>query len=58
MNTERHLHKIYAWQRFWVRADTELLLEDDAYLPDPEGDFSRFLNGVIVTLAVALMRGR
>jgi hypothetical protein len=47
------LHKIYAWRRFWVRADTELLLEDDAYLPDPEGDFSRFINGGVGTLAEA-----
>jgi len=53
MNTEYQLHKTYAWRRFWVRADTELLLEDDAYLPDPEGDFSRFLNRGTVTLAEA-----
>lgn len=35
------LQKIYPWRRYWVRADTELLLEDDAYLPDPAEDFSR-----------------
>jgi hypothetical protein len=53
MNTECQLHKIYAWRRFWVRADTELLLEDEAYLPDPEGDFSRFMNRGVGTLAEA-----
>jgi hypothetical protein len=53
MNTECQLHKIYAWRRFWVRADTELLLEDDAYLPDPERDFSRFMNQGVGTLAEA-----
>ena len=53
MNTECQLHEIYAWRRFWVRADTELLLEDDAYLPDPEEDFSRFMNRGVGTLAEA-----
>ena len=47
------MQKIYAWQRFWVRADTELLLEDEAYLPDPEGDFSQFMNRGVGTLAKA-----
>ena len=47
------MHKIYAWRRFWVRADTELLLEDDAYLPDPESDFARFMNRGVGTLAEA-----
>ena len=47
------MHKIYAWQRFWVRTDTELLLEEDAYLPDPEEDLSRLMNGGVGTLADA-----
>jgi len=47
------LQKIYPWRRYWVRADTELLLEDDAYLPDPEEDLSRFVNRGVGTLADA-----
>ena len=47
------LQKIYAWRRFLVRAETELLLEDNAYLPDPEEEFSRFMNRGVGTLAEA-----
>jgi hypothetical protein len=47
------LHKIYDWRRFWVRADTELFLEDNAYLPDPEREVSRSLNEGVGTLAEA-----
>jgi hypothetical protein len=45
------LQRVYAWRRFWARENTELFLEDDAYLPDPEGDFARFLNRGTATLA-------
>jgi hypothetical protein len=44
------LRKIYAWRRFWVRESADLFLEDDAYLPDPESEFARFLNPGIATL--------
>ena len=45
------MQKIYPWKRYWVRSDAELTLEDDAYLPDPEEQFSQFLNPRMVTVA-------
>jgi hypothetical protein len=50
MYGERRLQKTYAWRRFWAREDTELLLEDNSYLPDPKHDFAQFLNPGFATL--------
>ena len=29
-----------AWRRFWTPENTDLLLDNDAYLPDPEEEYA------------------
>jgi hypothetical protein len=41
---------VYAWRRFWVREGSDLLLEDDAYLPDPEEEYGSFFNSEVLSL--------
>jgi hypothetical protein len=45
------LKKTYPWQRFWIPKGHELELFGGAYLPNPQGDYSRFFNPKISTFA-------
>ena len=45
------MKKEYAWRRFWVREGTELLLDGDAYLPDPENNYGFALNEGVFSFA-------
>ncbi len=48
-SAEASLKKVYPWKRFWVPRGTELTLLNNAYLPDPEADFTRFYNQNVST---------
>ena len=45
--------KIYPWKRFWFPLGTELDLDENGFLYDPDGEYSRY-NPNAITLAGAM----
>lgn len=46
----------FAWTRFWVPRDGQLLLDDDGFLIDPEGKLGRFRNPEALSVETVLNR--
>jgi len=46
----------FDWTRFWIPRDSHLLLDDDGFLVDPEGNLGRFLYPEALSVEAALSR--